>query len=95
MSSDNSSDNKELVGPPGDIGIIDLMIGLPFTKSGKAEAYATLQHGSKITFSDGSGFELLSESGSESDDRFRRNLWLVLGLGAAGGLAAAIFLYLF
>lgn len=38
---------KELVGPPKDIGIIDLMIGLPFTEAGKAAAYARSVKGVK------------------------------------------------
>ena len=56
--------------------------------NGNAAAHEELRHRSKITFSDGSGFEFLSESDLEKDARFRRNLLLVLALGAVAGIAS-------
>jgi hypothetical protein len=48
--------------------------------------HAELRHGARVTFSDGSGFEFLSEEAAARDRRIRRQLFLLLGLGALAGL---------
>lgn len=58
----------------------------PTYVNGKAAVHAELRHGSRVTFSDGSGFEFLSEEAAARERRVRRQLFLLLGLGALAGL---------
>lgn len=58
----------------------------PTYVNGKAAVHAELRHGAQITFSDGSGFEFLSEEAAARDRRIRRQLLMLLGLGALAGL---------
>lgn len=66
----------------------------PTFVDGKPESYTTLKHGSKITFSDGNGFVLLNADQAEVDQKYRRNMLLLLGLGLGAGVIAAITLSL-
>ncbi|MEZ6130070.1 MAG: FHA domain-containing serine/threonine-protein kinase [Planctomycetaceae bacterium] len=67
----------------------------PTFVDGKAQSYATLRHRSKVTFRDGSGFELISESEQERDRKFRQQMWILLGLGVLAGIvAAAVMMFL-
>ena len=67
----------------------------PTYVNGRPESYTSLRHGAKVTFSDGSGFQLISESELERDQKFRRNMLTLLGLGVAAGVVAAIVLTFF
>lgn len=58
----------------------------------KPATHTELRHRSRVTFSDGSGFELISESDLEKQRKFRRSLLLLLGLGAVAGLLAVVLL---
>lgn len=62
----------------------------PTFVNGKPQTFTALRHGSKVTFSDGSGFQLLNADDAQRDKAFRRNLMLLLGLGIAAGIVAAI-----
>lgn len=66
----------------------------PTFVNGKPESYTTLKHGSKVTFSDGNGFVLLNADQAAIDQKFRRNLLLLLALGLGAGVIAAIALSL-
>jgi len=63
----------------------------PTFVNGKPAAHTELRHGSKISFSDGSGFEVISVSDMEKSQTFRRNALLLLALGALAGAAVAAF----
>lgn len=63
----------------------------PTLVNGKPVAHAELRHRSKVTFSDGSGFEFLNEADLNKDSSFRRNLILLLSLGVVAGLLVALF----
>ena len=62
----------------------------PTFVNGKPESYTTLRHGSKITFSDGNGFLLENAEQAKINQKFRRNMFLLLGLGVAAGVIAVI-----
>ncbi len=63
----------------------------PTFVNGKPAAHIEVRHGSKISFSDGSGFEMISVSDMEKSQSFRRNALLLLALGALAGAAVAAF----
>ena len=62
----------------------------PTYVNGKPQSYTTLRHRAKVTFSDGTGFQLISEAELEREQKFRRNMLTLLGLGVAAGIVAAI-----
>ncbi|MEQ9408165.1 MAG: FHA domain-containing serine/threonine-protein kinase [Fuerstiella sp.] len=63
----------------------------PTFVNGRAASHSELRHGSKVTFADGTGFELISDSAQEKEQKFRRNLLLLLGLGMLAGLLTVVF----
>ncbi|MDG1894976.1 MAG: FHA domain-containing serine/threonine-protein kinase [Fuerstiella sp.] len=62
----------------------------PTFVNGNAEVFSELKHRSKVTFNDGSGFELLSELGLAAELKRRRALLLVLALGFGAGIVAVL-----
>jgi len=62
----------------------------PTFVNGNAEAFTELRHRSKVTFSDGSGFELLSESELVAEQKRRKALLMVLALGFGAGIVAVL-----
>ncbi|MCA9047152.1 MAG: protein kinase [Planctomycetaceae bacterium] len=67
----------------------------PTFVNGHPETFVELRHGSKVTFTDGSGFELLSEGEIARERKFRRNLLLLLLAGFLTGTAVIAALLLF
>ena len=66
----------------------------PTLVDGSPAVHTELRHRSRITFTDGSGFDFLNEEDIVKDQKFRRNLLLLLGLGAAAGLIAVVMTFL-
>nr|AKB95219.1 serine/threonine protein kinase [uncultured bacterium] len=64
----------------------------PTFVNGKPETFKELKHRSKVTFSDGSGFELIDQEEGTREQKRRRALLILLGLGALSGIAAAIIM---
>ncbi|MDG2130341.1 MAG: FHA domain-containing serine/threonine-protein kinase [Fuerstiella sp.] len=62
----------------------------PTFVNGDAEVFVELRHRSRVTFSDGSGFELLSESELAAEQKRRNALLLVLALGFGAGIVAVL-----
>ena len=60
----------------------------PTFVNGNAEVFIELRHRSRVTFSDGSGFDLLSESELDAEQMRRRALLLLLALGFGAGIVA-------
>lgn len=66
----------------------------PTFVNGRAQSYASVRHGSKVTFRDGSGFQLICEPELERDRKFRQQMLILLGLGVLGGIIAAVTMLL-
>ncbi|MEZ6123808.1 MAG: FHA domain-containing serine/threonine-protein kinase [Planctomycetaceae bacterium] len=64
----------------------------PTFVNGKAETFARLRHGSRITFSDGTGFDVICEEDRNRTQKSRWTLILLLTLGVAAGIVAAVLL---
>jgi len=62
----------------------------PTFVNGSAEAFVELRHRSKVTFADGSGFELISESELAAEQKRRRALIMILALGFGAGIVAVL-----
>ena len=62
----------------------------PTFVNGNAEVFIELRHRSRVTFSDGSGFDLLSESELDAEQMRRRALLLLLALGFGAGIVAVL-----
>ena len=60
----------------------------PTFVNGNAEAFAELHHRTKVTFSDGSGFELFNESDLVAEKKRRKTILVVLIVGFAAGVSA-------
>lgn len=67
----------------------------PTFVNGKPQSYTALKHGSKITFSDGSGFHLLNATEAAQNKKTRSTMFLLLGLGIAAGIVAVVVMQLF
>lgn len=63
----------------------------PTLVNGKPEVHVELRHGSRVTFQDGTGIELLNAEAAEKDRKFRRNMLFLLCLGVLAGLLAVLY----